>query len=339
LTESDWDRRLGGWKCDTLSIPGAKLAELYHSGRDANRRFYQVQGTSVIWTGANRPREVVATVILEKDLSKIEEERLRLEQVRSDLESEKLALEKEKFDSERRWKIYSAAGAVLSAMLAAATTFNLIPQIHSSNQVVDIGLLEYFSHSNDFLATGITNRYEPMLKAARREVWFVGTSFYISVGQYTDELASKLTEGVNLNFLILDPESSALASTAKMFATSEDEVRNQCQSGLSSLLKLIEEANRSAVSTAGQITVKLSSEPLTSRMYFFDPKSDDGVSFYVPQVNRMNSQELPGFLVKNKSAKFHEKYFDGVRKLWFSGSVALLQDWIAAHPGTVRPKP
>src|SRR5580698_7902921 len=110
LTDSEWDRRLGGWKCDALSIPGAKLVELQYSGRNANRRSYRVQESSVIWSGPNRPSDVVATIVLEKDLSKIEEDRSSLENAKADLEREKLVLEKAKFASERRWRLYSAIG-------------------------------------------------------------------------------------------------------------------------------------------------------------------------------------------------------------------------------------
>ena len=65
--------------------------------------------------------------------------------------------------------------------------------------------LKVFERSNDFLATGDSYQFPSLLKAAKREAWFVGTTFYITTDQYHDQLLAKLSEGVDLNFLVLSP--------------------------------------------------------------------------------------------------------------------------------------
>lgn len=327
LTESDWDKRLGGWKCEALAIPGAKLFELYSAGRNIDTRFFQTSSTGVLWSGGTRPREVLATIVLEKDLTEIERERFGLEK-------DKLELEQQKFISEKRWKIYAAAGAALSALLTFTTTNQIIPRFTAPNGLNpsnNIGLLGYFDQSNDFLASGGANHYQFLLDHTKHEAWFFGISFYISVEQYREILLKKVRSGVELNFLILDPNSSALARAAQVLGSSEQEIRNQCYSGLKSL-QVLAQAARSGEGDLGKVNVKLMPEPPVSRIYFFDPKSDDGVTYYVPQVNRMNTQSLPGFLVLNKSAKIHDFYFAGIQKVWADPNTLWLKDWLEKNP-------
>ena len=334
LTDTEWEDRLNGWRCQILSFPGAKLIAVAASGFAVDEKSYRASGSNIIWTESDPPKQLSVTIELEKVLVDADEEKLALEKIRVDLERDKAKLEQEKFRADHRWKYYTAAGTALSACFTFATTLYLSgPKTDNSPQALnDIGLIEFFSKSNDFLSSGKINRFGAALEAAKREVWFVGTSFYISTDTYFDVLLRKLQEGIHLNFLVMDPESVALPAAATMLGTSQLEIKNQANAGLQTLAKL--SIDSAFFRSPGKVTVRLASEPLTLRMYFFDPKVNEGQTYYVPQVNGVNSQTLPGFLVRNKPAKFHEVYFSAVQKFWDSKSTITFDEWAKSHPET-----
>jgi hypothetical protein len=334
LTESDWDPRNRGWRCDALMVPGSKLKQVALRGQIISDGSYRIDGSLILWLAKKVPTEIFLTVALEQDLSGLEQERLRLEGVKTKLEADKVSLEQQKFLSERRWKVYSAIGAVASVLLTVATT-QLIPALRSneflSTGANNAGLLRFFERSNDFLASGGAHQFEAELATARTEVWCLGSSFYISTDTYRDKLLDKLRSGVSLHFLVLNPDSPALSRSASMLNAPESELNDQIRAGLRSLLKLMLEAKKLDAG-AGQVFVKLTSEQIASRLYFFDPKTPDGATYIVPQVNRANSQSLPGFLLRNKEAKYHETFFAGMQRLWNSESSVALDQWLLAHP-------
>jgi hypothetical protein len=336
LTESDWDKRVGGWKCDALAIPGSRLADIFFGGRDVTPRSYKVVEHSILWTTSPRPKEIVVTIVVDGDLSEIGRNRAALEVQKSDLEREKFALEQAKFKSEKRWKLYSALGAILSAFITAVTTTQILPESvkigapKAAAESATIGLTRYYEASNDFLATGGKDSFAQLLKDAKHDVWFFGTSFYISIDQYRDHLLSKLGEGININFLVLDCESSALNQSAAMLDTPITVLGDQCRGGLRNLAALVRASRKSG--NEAQLKVKLIAEPLASRIYFFDPRTPDGKTYYVPQVNGISSQKLPGFVVHNKIAKFHNVYFLAVQRLWNGSDAIDFAVWSRSHP-------
>lgn len=137
LTDADWDKTIGGWKCDALLIPGAKLSALYFDGHDATQRQFRAVENAILWSQGSRPKSVVATIILEQDFAEAERRRVDLETAKDNLEHEKLQLEKDKFRSERRWKIYSAIGAVFSAVIGGIGTSHLLPAAFITTKSTD----------------------------------------------------------------------------------------------------------------------------------------------------------------------------------------------------------
>jgi hypothetical protein len=122
LSAGDWDERLGGWKCEALTIPGATLTAVFFDGRQADPRKYKVSDSAITWAAHSRPAEILAKISLTKDLSEIERERLQLER-------DKVVLEEQKFASEKKWRWITAAGAVASALLTFAGTSYIRPLI------------------------------------------------------------------------------------------------------------------------------------------------------------------------------------------------------------------
>lgn len=191
-------------------------------------------------------------------------------------------------------------------------------------------IVKTFERSNDFLATGDKHQFPSLLKQAKQEVWFVGTTFFISLDQYHDLLLNRLVDGINLNFLILDPASEAVGRVAGLMAVTPKEVFHDCMSGMRILSRTIEEAKKRNAS--GELRLKIVADPIQTRLYMFDPRAPDGYFYYVPQLNGTNPQTLPGFLAANSKALYCEAYFKGVLKSWNDPSAKTLQEWQSLHP-------
>lgn len=130
LKEENWEPAMGGWRCDALLIPGAKFESLYHDGMKATEGDFYIENSTIIWRRANpKPRYLLVTLSLAKDLPKLEEEKLQLERekfnLEQQLERDKLKLEQQKASVETRWKITTAVGAILGSLLTFGTTYVL----------------------------------------------------------------------------------------------------------------------------------------------------------------------------------------------------------------------
>src|SRR4029453_9621622 len=104
------------------------------------------------------------------------------------------------------------------------------------------GLVKIFEKSNDFLATGDPYQFPSLLTSAKSEVWFVGTTFYISTAQYRDLFLSRLADGIDLNFLVLDPEGEAIGMMAQLLGATKKELALDCTSGIRVLDRTADEA-------------------------------------------------------------------------------------------------
>jgi hypothetical protein len=205
-------------------------------------------------------------------------------------------------------------------------------KLQPADNSASIGLVRQFAKSNDFLSSSTRDSFEAALTNAKREVWFVGTSFYISADTYRDLIRKRVQDGVDVNFLILDPDGGNLERAARMMNISVKELADQCHAGIRTFMQIRRELAVSGMEN--RLGIRLSSDELYSRLYFFDPKADEGLTYFIPQVNRASSQVLPGFLVRNAQATFHSSYFDGIQRLWNAGESSgtrTLESWLAHH--------
>jgi len=234
-----------------------------------------------------------------------------------------------------KWRKLAIILPVAGSLAAALITAVVAPLFKAPSVGVEgkskTPFLKIFERSNDFLATGDSHQFPSLLKAAKREAWFVGTTFYITTDQYHDQLLSKLSEGVDLNFLILSPDGAALGKVAHLLGVQEKELLDNCMSGIRTLSRLSGEARNARL--PGTLRVKIIDEPFQTRLYLFDPRARDGFSYYIPQLNGTNSQTLPGFLSANSSAEYLSTYFTGILKMWNDPEAKALEDWKSAHPG------
>ncbi|MCZ8248244.1 MAG: hypothetical protein ACK5U2_11550 [Microcystis sp.] len=127
LKDEDWVPAMGGWRCDALLIPGANFEALYHDGMKADTKIFNVENHIIRWSGSSKPKDILVTLSLAKDLPKLEEERLQLERdklnLEQQLERDKLSLEQQKASVETKWKIITALGAIFGSLLTFGTTY------------------------------------------------------------------------------------------------------------------------------------------------------------------------------------------------------------------------
>jgi hypothetical protein len=179
--------------------------------------------------------------------------------------------------------------------------------------VKDTGLIKYYRRSNDFLA-----QIDLRINTAQQEIWFVGMNFNITAGERRDILLNKLAKGVKIRYLILNPRSIRIDDLATDVDQSPAELRSECEKGLQSILELrrLWEEAASKSSTPGELEVRVFELPPHARFYVFDPGRNQGTTFYVPYMNKINSPDLPGYLLENVESGVFGSYFGGIRKLW-----------------------
>lgn len=184
---------------------------------------------------------------------------------------------------------------------------------------VDLGVVKHYPKSNQFLRETGSHSFAGALAGAQSEIWFVGTTFYISVDENEDSLLAKMRSGVTLNFIVIDPRSEALASSARALSTDESQLQEQCLSGLRVLARMKRRLAQIGSEHAARLNVRLSRDKLQMRAYFFDPMSARGTTYVVPQINYSSSQVLPGYLVRHDHRDLPGAYFAGARQFWKSG--------------------
>jgi hypothetical protein len=310
LSNDDWDAIKGGWRCPALQIPGTAVKNIYVAGTAVDPKMYDVNNELCLirWSNTARPKQAGAHIRIEKALS-----------------TEELTL---------RWRklaivlpvIGSLAAAFIGSSFKSSQKSELAPEPKSDKVLIS----KIFERSNDFLATGDKHQFPSIFKQTKREAWFIGTTFYISTDQYHDLILNRLAEGVDLNFLILNPEGEAVRKVAHLLGVGEKELALDSMSGIRILSRTLDEARKSNL--PGTLRVKIVDEPIQTRLYFFDPKADEGRLYYIPQLNGTNSQTLPGFLVENLSAPYHSTYFNGVLKMWNDPGATSLEVWRSNHP-------
>lgn len=201
----------------------------------------------------------------------------------------------------------------LIAMLAIGTTFSgyLGQVVLGQTLTKATGIVEYAPRANAFLP-----RLHQLIRGAKDEVWFTGISFYISLPENRAELLAKLEEGVNVRFLIYSPLSKDLDQVAESFGQTREELVGELKITIENLRTLQAEAvTRKA---KGELQVRLFSAVPKMRMYSFDRRSDEGLTFFIPHVDRQNSPTVPGFLAKNVPTGVVPPLLEGAERLWAS---------------------
>jgi hypothetical protein len=309
VSEDDWDAIKGGWRCPALQIPSTQVRNLYVEGTAVDPKLYDVNNelSLIRWSLNTHPKHAAVHIQAQKALS-----------------TEELTL---------KWKkiaiVLPVVGALATGLVTARFDGKSQGSAPSITKNTD-GILKVYDQSNDFLTTGTDYQFTSVLTKTKREAWFTGTTFYISTDQFHNLILKKLAEGVDLNYLILDPYDGGSKAVADLLGVDQEELASQCLAGIRTLDRIASEAQKG--NYPGTLRIKLAKQAFQSRIYFFDPKSDEGITYYVPQINGTNSQFLPGFLTNNATAKFPSIYFNGILKLWNGSNSQSLENWKITHP-------
>lgn len=215
-------------------------------------------------------------------------------------------------------------------LLGLLTGLSAIFALNYQNLLLkDTGLIRYYKGSNAFLADMSSE-----LEHATVDLLFFGTNFHISTGDARAQLLKRLGGGVRVRYLIFDAYSPSLDRVAKDFDQSPTQLRAECLSGLQSVLALRTawQAVSSKSPHPGEFDIRFYDSTPRARIYFFDPGRPEGKTYFVPYINKINSPELPGFLLQNVETGVYGAYRGGIEKLWQESKSPDLDTYLANHP-------
>jgi hypothetical protein len=193
LKDEDWLSAMGGWRCDALLIPGANFEALYHDGRKADTKSFEIENHIIRWSENSKPKDLLVTLSLTEDLPKLEEEKLQLER-------EKLSLEKQKTSVETKWKLITAVGAILGSLLTFSTTYvvgasrsvtsaTTPPRIHTYATVMSISEEQCINS----LTKSLENYGLQNITSVRMGIYATRGSYNVFIGCNSDVKAVLLT--------------------------------------------------------------------------------------------------------------------------------------------------
>ena len=175
--------------------------------------------------------------------------------------------------------------------------------------------VDYVPNSNDFLP-----EIPKLLQSTEENVWFFGTNFHISASDREKDIIKALERGVQVRFLILDPESPDYyyKQMESDFGQNAETIKSECISGLSKILDIKEKWDNSPLKgrSLGEIEVRTYKHYPWARMYLFDSNLDDGTIYYVPYLSGLNSPAVPGFLLENSSGIITQRYQEAIIEIW-----------------------
>lgn len=126
LDDDDWDRKIGGWRCDALLIPDVEIDSLYCDGVKVDSKHYSIENYLIRWSSSNnKPKHVSLLLSISENLINIEKEKLKLEEKNSLIEKEKLELEKKNSSFNKRISIASILTAIITSGLTFGATYYL----------------------------------------------------------------------------------------------------------------------------------------------------------------------------------------------------------------------
>ena len=164
--------------------------------------------------------------------------------------------------------------------------------------VTDANLLKIYEQSAD-----IQSEIGELIEQATQQILFRGVHFNISVSDRRSIFLKKLKEGVNLHFIILDPDSESVDITAESYNMRPEELKAECMLGIEifkGFLSDYEDLKRDG-EKIGDLKIFLASDLPRARFYLFDPQSSFGIVIFTPYVDQLRSSHSPSYAFKAPS--------------------------------------
>lgn len=147
-----------------------------------------------------------------------------------------------------------------------------------------------------------------IIESARDELWFSGTHFKITLDNQQDILAAAVLRGVDLHFLMCDPESASLKTFASTLRHDPDGLAVEIRSAVKEAHRLDDRVRELARSRAksgsvsrGEIFVRLYSQVPQGRLYMCDPGTSRFRLLYLPYLNLQVGTNAPAYAFRGAS--------------------------------------
>ena len=167
-------------------------------------------------------------------------------------------------------------------------------------------ILDMLNQSSD-----VQTRMKEYLEDAKSSIIFSGAHFGISASDQRSRLISKLCDGVNITYHVIEPGSPAVGLTAKAYGMREPELERECESGLEVLRGLAEEAT--SAGAEGKLKVFTSIEQPQARYMLFDHLEERGKVIVTPYVDGLRSSHTPTYVFRAQ-ASCAQTYSDCCRR-------------------------
>ncbi len=176
----------------------------------------------------------------------------------------------------------------------------------------DTGLVAFYKTS-----TEIIGFIPKKIRSTKREIFFSGTNFHITTVDNRTALLERLSQGVNVKYLVFNPYSPILETVARDFDQTPVELRSECMLGLTYLLELKNRWDKiKHLSKAGDLQIRMYNEFPRVRAYVFDPDNEHSECFLIPYLHHINSTDLPAFQFKNSDDGVFNEYYNSMKELW-----------------------
>lgn len=165
------------------------------------------------------------------------------------------------------------------------------------------------------------------ITAAREDILLVATNLSYTPVLNVVELQNKIATGVNIHFMVLNPDSQYTLLIARDFLIPLSQLNDENRLHLRTLvdLQIFAESLARISPTAGTVRIHLCDTPLRMRAYIFDGL--DGESFFVPYAIRAKSRPLPVYHCQN-NMNIAKRYSEGIKNLWDADDTVSIQAFL-----------
>ncbi|GAA4465615.1 hypothetical protein GCM10023170_075220 [Phytohabitans houttuyneae] len=228
--------------------------------------------------------------------------------------------------ADRRAGLQDFMSALGAACDTIRDTINGWTEMSAHHALEAPGLLRCYTNATEAQAA-----IGKAIRAARRSILLMATNLAYTPALNVAELQQRILEGVDIRFLILNPHSQHVETTAHEFMISAPQLREENRLHLRSLIDLqhFSLAREAESELVGGVQIRFYDAPPRMRCYCFDHQ--DGTSFFVPYLNRTPSRPLPVFEVSNHGA-IARRYLSSIENLWSAPDSLTAETFLKQNP-------
>jgi hypothetical protein len=226
-------------------------------------------------------------------------------------------------DSVSRWIL------VIGLLLLLLSCLSLIPVFSEAGSK---HAPEYFRRSEEF-----QSHLKTCIQSAKSEIIFWAGNFYMSTNERREDLLARLSDGVNIKYLVFNPTSPVKTQASYDFGENVNQFEKQCEICIQNLLDLRArwEEKKKSSTNKGDLQIRLYTSTPRLRAYFFDPGDDKSFTYVVHFLYKTDSSQLPMFRILNSKEGVFANYLASFNNHWNAGDVITLDDYLAQNQAKV----